>query len=260
MLKAALVGFYNLHESDPWEIIRKLSGWGYKALEPAGFLLDGDVKENLKKLADLDFSVLSHGIGRYDLGKYDESCGDKLKKAIEDAKTVGVKYLTCYWSGPQSYDEALETAEDFNKAGEKIRAAGLALCYHNHEHEFKDSFNGARYFDLLMANTLPENFGLCLDLAWATLGIGVESMPGLIDRVKDRIKLTHFKDLYDLENNRNSYTTLGTGKVDIQGLIKEIDKIGLEYITIEQDQVRNLSVDDTVMVSYLVLKESGLVM
>jgi len=257
MLKAALVGFYNMHEGNPWEIIKKLSGWGYKAYESAHFLLDGNVKENLKKLADLDFSALSIGLGRYDIGKYDP--GEKLEKAIEDAQTVGVKYINCYWSGPQSYDEALETAEDFNNAGEKIRAAGLTFCYHNHEHEFKDSFNGVRYFDLLMANTSPENFCLVLDLAWATLGVGTESVPELIHRVKDRIKLAHFKDLYDF-GDRNSFTALGTGKVDIHGLVKEIgNNTDVEYVTVEQDQLRNLNADDTVLLSYLTLKESGLV-
>jgi sugar phosphate isomerase/epimerase len=251
MLKAALIGFYNTRESDPWEIIRKISGWGYKALEHGGFLLKGDVKENLKKLSDMDFKVLS-------ISSDLDGFKNNLDKIIENANVVEVKNVICFWSDPQNYDQAAEIAEDFDRAGEKLREAGLTLCYHNHDHEFKKSFNGVSYFDLLMARTSPENVALNLDVGWATMGVGPENMPALLERLKDRIKLVHFKDFYDL-NIKESFTALGTGKVDIQGLIKEVDKLGLEYITVEQDKLRTLNADDTVLLSYLTLKESGLV-
>ena len=249
MLKAALIGFYNTRENDPWEIIKKLSGWGYKALENGQFLMRGDLQENLKKLSEFNFSVLSVA-----------SDIDRLKndfdKVAESAKAIQVNIVNCYWSDPQDYKQAIEIAEDLDKAGEKLRKEGLYLCYHNHDHEFRKSFNGARYFDLLMAHTSPENVFLNLDLGWATLG--GENVPELMRRVKDRIKLLHFKDFYDI-NNRDSFTTLGTGIVKIQELIAEADKLDIEYITVEQDKLRNLNVDDTVLTAYLTLKESGFV-
>ena len=250
MLKAALIGFYDLRKN-PWETIKKLSGWGYKALEHGGFLFNGDVKENLKKLSDLDFSVLS-------LSSDIDGLQNNLDKIIENANIIQVKNIICFWSDPQSYDEAMETAGIFEKAGEKLRAAGLNFCYHNHDHEFKKSFNGAKYFDLLMAETSPENVCLNLDLGWATVGEGTENTPELIRRVKDRLKLTHFKDFYDL-NDRNSFTALGTGQVKIHELVAEVAQTGIEYITVEQDVLRNLNADDTVLLSYLTLKETGLV-
>jgi len=251
MLKAALIGFYNTRESDPWEIIGKISGWGYKALENGGFLLKGDIKENLKKLADMDFAVLS-------LASDMDGFKNNLGQIVSNAHSIGVKNINCYWSDAQSYEQALEIAGDFNNIGEALRKEGLFLCYHNHEHEFKKSFNGVKYFDLLMANTSPENVSLNLDLGWATMGEGAENVPALINRVKDRIKIVHFKDFYDLDK-RESFTALGTGKVKIQELITEVAQIGIEYITVEQDLLRNLNADDTVLLSYLTLKESGLV-
>ena len=249
MLKAALIGFYNFRESDPWETVKKLKGWGYKALEHGGFLFSGDVKENLRKLSELNFSVLSTSA---DLDGFQNNLDDIISKA----KAINVKYVNCFWSDPQSYSQALEISEIFEKAGAKLRKEDLFLCYHNHDHEFKKSFNGVKYFDLLMANTSPENVALNLDIGWVS--VGGENVPEVVRRVKDRIKLMHFKDFYDL-NNRDSYTSLGTGKVRIQDLLAEADKIGIEYVTVEQDVLRNLNADDTVLLSYLTLKESGLV-
>jgi len=252
MLKAALTGFYNLRESDPWETIKKISGWGYKAIEHGGFLFNGDVKENMKKLSDMDFKVLA-------LSSDLEGFKNNLAKTVSNAQAIGVKYINCYWSDAQNYAQAAEVAEDLDRAGEQLRKEGLTLCYHNHDHEFKKSFNGARYFDLLMAHTSPENVALNLDVGWVTVGEGTEKAPVIIRQLKDRIKLTHFKDFYDL-NNRDSFTALGTGQVKIHELLAEVDKIGIEYISVEQDTLRNLNADDTVLLSYLTLKESGLVM
>ena len=250
MLKAALIGFYDMKgENDPWATIEKLSNWGYKALEHGGFLLKGDVNENLKKLSDMNFSVLS-------ISTDNNGLQNNLDDIISKAHAIKVKNVINFWTDPQSYDEAMQIAELFEQAGEKLRKEGLNYCYHNHNHEFRKIFNGAKYFDLLMAHTSPENVCLNLDIGWVS--VGGENTVEVIRRVKDRIKLMHFKDFYDL-NDKNSFTALGTGKVKIQEILAEADKLGIEYITVEQDILRNLNADDTVLLSYLTLKESGLV-
>ncbi|MCL2813034.1 MAG: sugar phosphate isomerase/epimerase [Oscillospiraceae bacterium] len=248
MLKAALIGFYDLGKS-PWETIKKISGWGYKALEHGGFLLKGDVDENLKKLSELNFSVLS-------VSSDIDGLKNNLDEIISNAKKIRVQNVICFWSDPQNFAQAAEIARVFDKAGEQLRKEGLFLCYHNHDHEFRKVFGGVKYFDLLMAETSPENVFLNLDVGWAT--VGGEDAVKLAGRVSERIRLLHFKDFYDL-NDRHSFTALGTGKVKIQDLIIKADEIGLGYITVEQDIVRNLNADDTVLLSYLTLKESGLV-
>ena len=248
MLKASFIGFYNMKENT-WDTVEKLSNWGYKACENGEFLLNGNVEENLGKLSAYDFTVLSVCD---DLEKLKNNIGVIVNKA----RTIGVKYVCCYWSDPKDYEQAVEIAETLDMAGETLRNEGLILCYHNHDHEFRKSFNGVKYFDILMSMTSSENVSVNLDVGWAA--VGGENVPELIRRLNGRIKLMHFKDFYDL-NNRASFTALGTGKVDIQGLLAEADKIGIEYISVEQDVLRNLNRDDTVLLSYFTLKESGLV-
>jgi hypothetical protein len=52
----------------------------------------------------------------------------------------------------------------------------------------------------------------------------------------------------------------GTGVVNIGDSIRAACEIGgVEWMTVEQDQLRNLNAFETVLVSYLNLKEAGLV-
>jgi len=250
MLKAALIGFYNMHRNNnPWEIIKKLSDWGYRAVENGGFLLHGDVNENLQKMADMNFTTLSLAT---DMNGLQNNLDDIMQKM----QTIKVNKLCCYWSDAQSFDEAVSNAKIFDKAGEILSKNNFFLCYHNHDHEFKKSFNGVRYFDILMTETSPENVYLNLDVGWASFVI--ENVPELVRRFNKRIKIMHFKDFYDF-NIHESFTALSTGKVKIQDILVAANDIGMDYITVEQDTVRNLNTDDTVLLSYLTLKESGLV-
>ena len=248
MLKASLIGFYDFKD-DPWGTIEKLSKWGYKAYESASFLLDGDTDANIAKLESCGMRALSIGAELWELDT-------KLDEVIAKAHRAKVEYVCCYWSDAQTYEEALGVARILERAGEQLRWEKLCLCYHNHDHEFRRSFHGVRYFDILLANTSDDNLCLNLDIGWVT--VGGEDVPALMKRLGSRIKLMHFKDFYDL-GDRASFTTLGTGKVDIQGLLKAADELGIEYISVEQDTLRNLDCDSTVLCSYLTLKESGLV-
>src|SRR5437588_3107540 len=60
-------------------------------------------------------------------------------KAVDDAAAVGQKYMVCAWLSPKergTLDHYKQLAEDFNKAGETCKKAGIQFCYHNHDFEF----------------------------------------------------------------------------------------------------------------------------
>jgi sugar phosphate isomerase/epimerase len=65
------------------------------------------------------------------------------------------------------------------------------------------------------------------------------------------------KDFCDI-NERNSFTALGTGIVDFNSALQAAKATGVEWAVVEQDRLRNLSAWDTVITSYLNLKERGL--
>src|SRR5262245_3745319 len=74
---------------------------------------------------------------------------------IASARQLGVKYVVCGWipheKGKFSNQNALEAADLFNKAGEKLKDAGFTFAFHIHGYEFRAD----RYsipFDTLVLN------------------------------------------------------------------------------------------------------------
>jgi len=57
----------------------------------------------------------------------------------------------------------------FNRAGEKLKAAGLRFAYHPHGFEFQPWKEGT-LFDLMVAETKPEFVAFELDVFWAVHG------------------------------------------------------------------------------------------
>jgi sugar phosphate isomerase/epimerase len=68
----------------------------------------------------------------------------------------------------------------------------------------------------------------------------------------------HVKDLYGLEE-RGQFTVVGIGVVNVRDSVQIATEIGIEWVVIEQDTLRNLTAFETITVSYLNLKEAGLV-
>src|SRR3982751_6245155 len=65
---------------------------------------------------------------------------DKLDPALEDAKQRGFEYAVCPYIAPADrggVDMMKRLGNTLNKAGERCKAIGLTLCYHNHAFEFE---------------------------------------------------------------------------------------------------------------------------
>lgn len=73
-----------------------------------------------------------------------------------------------------------------------------------------------------------------------------------------RVPAIHLKDVCGTDE-AGKWTALGTGVVDIRGSVAAAREIGVEWMTVEQDQLRRLSGMDTALFSYLYLKESELI-
>ena len=70
---------------------------------------------------------------------------DAWKQTVEDAATVGQKYVISPWldeSLRKNYDDLLAFLDVFNKSGELCKKSGLKFGYHNHNFEFQYSLNG----------------------------------------------------------------------------------------------------------------------
>ena len=155
-------------------------------------------------------------------------------KAVEDAATVGQKYMVCaYLSDVErgSIDHYKQLAAAFNKAGEACRKGGLQFCYHNHNFEF-DAQDGVLPYDILLNETDKDLVKFEMDLYWVNKAN--HDPVELINANPGRFPLWHVKDM-DKTPDKN-FTEVGNGTIDFKRIFKEADKAGLDYFFVEQDQ------------------------
>ncbi len=251
--KIGLIGLVgDATKEDPWGTMKRVADIGYKGIEGAGFLLRGDVAENLKRFHDLGLEVLATSASR------DQLLGDLdaiLPKIIADAKALQAPRVCCWWGPCESREQLLRDAEVYNTVGARLAAEGLKFCYHNHEHEFRAAYHGVYALDILAEHTDPAAVYFEIDVAWVTFG-GADPVE-VLHRMKGRVPAIHVKDLYGLDE-RGKFTTVGTGVVNVQGSVRAAIETGVEWAVVEQDQLRNLDAFQTITVSYLNLKEAGL--
>ena len=60
-------------------------------------------------------------------------------------------------------------AEAMNKAGEKVKKAGMQLCYHNHGFEFETQADGKRPLDCWLASFDKQLVKFELDVFWVSV-------------------------------------------------------------------------------------------
>jgi len=238
-------------KEDFWGTLKNLSDMGYKGHE-IGMGGKPQTKEECaeykKKMDDLGMSVIALGTGNILAPEPD------LGPVFEKAHALDCKYVLTWWGPCDSYEKVVNDAKGYNRIGEACRKAGLRFCYHNHDHEFRNVFNGKRAIDILLENTDPQNVYLECDVAWVTFGGG--NPVEFLNANRGRIGLVHMKDIAGMEKPV-VFTAVGTGIVDVAGVGKAAGETGVDWIIVEQDRPRTLTGMETVAACYLNMKELG---
>ncbi|QHW32437.1 sugar phosphate isomerase/epimerase [Paenibacillus rhizovicinus] len=248
--KLGLIGI--IHEemkADFWGAAGKAAAIGYQGIEGVEhYLLEGDVESNLKRYRALGMETITLSASR-------ESLREGLDKLAANAVALQAPHVTVWWGPCDSKDELLRDTELYNQAGARLAAEGVKLCYHNHAHEFRTAWNGVCAMDILAEYTDPKAVFFEMDIAWITMG-GVDPVP-VLEKMAGRVPAIHVKDVRTAEEP-DQWTAVGTGVVRIAPSILKAREIGVEWMVVEQDRLRNLSPFETITASYLNLKEAGL--
>lgn len=230
-------------EKDPVSTLAKVAKLGYNSVEGATYTST----EKFYGMDPAEFSRLLKRNGlvipssHYRLGD-EKMNGETPKgtimqdwgKAVDDAATVGIKYMVCaYLSEAErgGTDRYKRIAEQFNKAGETCKKAGIQLCYHNHDFEFKQE-NGKFMYEVLLENTDKNLVKMEMDLYWVNKA-GQDPI-ALINQHPGRFPLWHVKDMD--KTPEHSFTEVGNGSIDFKKIFKYADKAGLKYFFVEQDK------------------------
>lgn len=226
--------------------VKKVAEIGYDAVEFAGF--GGLEAKEVKKLVD-DLGLLVAGSHEGFQGlANDTQARIDFNLAIGN-KNLVVPSMPGEWR-KEGEDSIKRFAEEMNKIGEKVNAAGAQLSYHNHAFEFETKFGDKTMWDVIFGNTEPELVKAELDVAWAKRG-GFEPAD-LIRQHSDRIKMLHMKDA--LVEQDFKLTPVGLGTVDIKGTIAAAKETGVEWYIVEQDHCEG-PVEEAIAISVKNMKE-----
>ncbi len=172
---------------------------------------------------------------------------DNLVKDPQDvankAKALGAQFVMCSWiqhtKGNFNLENAKKAVTDFNAAGKVLKENGITFCYHTHGYEFQPYEKGT-LLDYIIQNTNPDYVSLEMDILWVQFGGG--DPVALLKKYGNRWKLLHLKDLRkgvtkDLTGgtSQDNDVALGTGEIDIPGILKEANKIGIKHFFIEDE-------------------------
>jgi len=249
-IKIGLIGI--VHEAaakDFWGTMRRVREIGYQGIEGAEPLFKGDVAANLAQFHALGLKVLTVSASM-------EQLQNDVEAVIARATSVQSPRVTVWWAECKSKDEILREAATLNAAGAKLAAQGLKLCYHNHDQEFRNRFNGVYALDLLAEYTDPAAVYFNIDIAWVTMG--GEDPVKILEKMAGRVPAIHVKDFWGLDD-RSKFTAPGTGVVHTYQAVQAAIDTGVEWAVVEQDTLRNLTAFETITLGYLYLKEAGLV-
>jgi len=249
--KVGLIGIISEEiRRDLWGTLEQVAKMGYQGIEGGPMqLLEGDSAANLRRFHDLGLRVLTVSASR-------EQLRDRLEEIAETARKLQAPRVTVWWGPCDSRENLLRDAELYNEAGSKLKEHGLKLCYHNHDHEFRTTYNGLYALDVLAEHTDPQSLYFELDIAWIT--VGGEDPSKVLRRMAGRVPAIHVKDVL-MQDGKPIFTGLGTGIVKIKEAVQTALDTGVEWVVVEQDKLKNLSAMDTLALSYLHLKESDLI-
>ena len=231
--------FYSLRNQFKKDIpgtLDLISQWGIENIE-GGETYGMDQDEFLALLKQKGLQVVCVGADYNDLN-------GSVDQIVEKAEAYGAKYVMIPWIPHDGDNFTFEDTEKavslFNKAGKELSKAGLNLVYHPHGYEFRPH-EGGNLMDFMLNNA--EHFDFEMDVFWFQHG-GADPM-SYLNKYPDKFKLMHLKDMEKgVEGNDSGHedvetnVILGTGQIDIAGLVQRGRELGVEYMFIEDESSR----------------------
>lgn len=243
LLQAPLgIAAYSFREHFPKDVVATLDviqKMGFTEYEGGSAGMD---PAEFKKLAnDRGISIPSTGTGFEQLEKDPQGVADR-------AKAIGAKYVMCAWiphkKGEFNKENADNAIKVFNEAGKVLKENGLIFKYHVHGYEFQP-YGKSTLMDYMIENTDPKYVSLQMDVMWTHFGGG--DPVALLKKYGNRWVSLHLKDfrkgaprdMTGLTGPEND-VPLGQGELDIPGILRESNKIGIKHMFIEDESDKEM--------------------
>jgi sugar phosphate isomerase/epimerase len=226
--------------------LRQLGALGYREVEAAGFF--GHSPSEVKHA--MDRAGLHCVSAHYPL----KDLLPKVDETIQFGKDLGLKYIVCAspWlkdpsrvkdPGSRAARDAMTlddwrwNAEQFNRIGERVNAAGIRFAYHNHTAEFRAE-KGVLFYDELLRLTDPAKVTMELDCGWVV--VGGKNPADYLTRYPTRFSMLHVKDFKMSGAATGSEpppsTEMGRGTIDYRPIFEAAKKAHIEHAFVEQEE------------------------
>jgi sugar phosphate isomerase/epimerase len=229
---------YSVREELPKDYagtLKKVAALGYRDVEAAGFY-GHSAAEVKQAMSDAGLRCVS---AHYS--------SDVLSKTLDDIiafhKTLGAEYIVCSYPGHKnppaqgtehtfSLEDWRFNAEQFNRWGKKVKAAGFRFGYHNHTPEFV-VVDGVTPYDELMKLTDPTLVTFEMDCGWVVVGGG--DPVALLKKYSNRVSMLHVKDFQPGVNPPHA-AQLGHGRIDYRPIFAAASKAHIKHYFVEQEE------------------------
>lgn len=224
----------NVIVTDPAGTLKAIEGIGYSEVEAT--------YDNLNQIwTALEATKLKRVSIHVDAAIFMEG-GGPLDTVLKDVKRHGFEYVVVpsLPTAKGGADSIKQLADMLNKAGEQAKKRKLTLCYHNHAHDFQP-IDGKPAVEMLLSETRPELVSLEMDVFWVSVA-GLDPV-AMLKKHAGRVPLVHLKDKaagiakqYNEEVPKSAFKEVGSGSIDIPGVLKAADSAGVKHYFVEQDQ------------------------
>ena len=156
-----------------------------------------------------------------------------VRKTADDARVIGHEWLTVP-SLPRgqraTVDDWKTIAEQFNRVGAQVKAAGLKLAFHNHDAELR-KVGDVTGLDVLIRETDPALVAFEMDIYWVVKGGG--DPLDFIARYPGRFRMVHVKDAGPAPDR--AMTEVGGGTIDFARIFAQRGRAGIQHYFVEHD-------------------------
>jgi sugar phosphate isomerase/epimerase len=224
----------NLLPKDFDGTLHQLSAAGYKEVEAAGYYNKTATEfRHAMDQAGLRCVSTHHPLGML---------RPQLDQLIEYGHTLGLDYMICSSAGGVHRDPAAKGGEltlddwryvagEWNRIGEKVKAAGMTFGVHNHIPEFA-VHDGVTVYDELLRLTDPKLVVFEMDCGWVTAA--GHNPVDYLSKTPERFPLLHVKDMAKEANGSYHSVVMGHGVVDYKPILRAAT--GLKHYFIEQEE------------------------
>ncbi len=217
--------------------VREVAAIGYRCAQICGtFGLEATAVRDLGE--ELGLRFVSAHVALDDLTDRGDMAG-RFDETVKYYQEVGVEALVVPWLPEDrrgSVGAWRKTAKELSDIGARLKEQGIAFLFHNHAVEF-EPVGGTCGWDVLVAESDPENLGFEVDVYWAAYG-GRDPMAAL-RAVKGRVPYFHAKDM----GPDREMTEVGSGTLDFAAFAAARRELGIECFLVEHDEPTPSSIE-----------------